>query len=39
MRLEFDRDTRERVLIMVFTMRFDFKLEQEDMNVKAINIG
>lgn len=39
MRLEFDRDTRERVLIMVFTMRFDFKLEQEDMVVKAINVG
>lgn len=39
MRMEYDRDTRERVLIMVFTMRFDFKLEQEDMNVKAINIG
>jgi len=39
MRMEFDRDTRERVLIIVFTMRFDFKLEQEDMAVKAINIG
>jgi hypothetical protein len=39
MRMEFDRDTRERVLIIVFTMRFDFKLEQEDMVVKAINIG
>lgn len=39
MRLEFDKDTRERVLIMVFTMRFDFKLEQEDMAVKATNIG
>lgn len=39
MRMEFDKDTRERVLIMVFTMRFDFKLEQEDMVVKAINIG
>lgn len=39
MRLEFDKDTRERVLIMVFTMRFDFKLEQEDMVVKATNIG
>lgn len=39
MRLEFDRDTRERVLVMVFTMRFDFKLEQEDMVVKATNIG
>lgn len=39
MRLEFDRDTRERVLIMVFTMRYDFKLEQEDMSVKTINIG
>lgn len=39
MRLEFDRDTRERVLIMVFTMRYDFKLEQEDMAVRAINIG
>lgn len=39
MRMEFDRDSRERVLIIVFTMRFDFKLEQEDMVVKAINIG
>lgn len=39
MRMEFDRDTRERVLIIVFTMRYDFKLEQEDMAVKAINIG
>ena len=39
MRLEFAKDTRERVLIMVFTMRFDFKLEQEDMVVKATNIG
>ena len=39
MRLEYDKDTRERVLIMVFTMRFDFKLEQEDMVVKATNIG
>lgn len=39
MRMEFDRDTRERVLIIVFTMRFDFTLEQEDMVVKAINIG
>lgn len=39
MRMEFDRDSRERVIIIVFTMRFDFKLEQEDMVVKAINIG
>ena len=39
MRMEFDRDSRERVLIIVFTMRFDFKLEQEDMVVKAINLG
>lgn len=39
MRLEYDRDTRERVLIMVFTMRFDFKLEQENMVVKTINLG
>lgn len=39
MRLEFDKDTRERVLIMVFTMRYDFKLEQEDMAVLASNIG
>lgn len=39
MRMEFDRDSRERVLIIVFTMRFDFKLEQEDMAVKATNIG
>lgn len=39
MRLEYDKDTRERVLIMVFSMRFDFDLEQEDMVVKATNIG
>ena len=39
MRMEFDRDTRERVIIIVFTMRYDFKLEQEDMVVKAVNIG
>lgn len=39
MRMEFDRDSRERVLIIVFTMRFDFKLEQEDMVVKATNLG
>jgi HK97 family phage major capsid protein len=39
MRMEFDRDTRERVLIIVFTMRFDFKVEQENMIVKATNIG
>lgn len=38
-RMEFDKDTRERVLIIVLTMRFDFKLEQENMVVKAINIG
>jgi hypothetical protein len=39
MRMEFDKDTRERVLIIVFTMRYDFQLEQENMVVKAINIG
>jgi HK97 family phage major capsid protein len=39
MRMEFDTDIRERVLIIVLTMRFDFKLEQENMVVKAINIG
>jgi HK97 family phage major capsid protein len=39
MRMEFAKDTRERVLIIVFTMRYDFKLEQEDMVVKAVNLG
>lgn len=39
MRMEFDKDTRERVIIIVLTLRFDFKLEQEDQVVKAINIG
>jgi len=39
MRLEYDTDIRERALILVLTMRFDFKYEQEDMVVKAINLG
>lgn len=39
MRLEMDTDVRERVLIFVLTLRYDFKLEQEDMVVKATNIG
>jgi hypothetical protein len=39
MRMEFDRDSRERVIIIVFTMRFDFTLEQEDMVVRSFNIA
>lgn len=38
-RLEFARDIRERALIMVVTMRLAMKYEEEDMVVKAINIG
>ena len=39
MRIDYDTDIRERVLIIVVTMRFDIQVEQEDQIVKAINIG
>ena len=39
MRIEYDKDTRERVLIIVVTMRFDIKLEQEDQVVRVDNLG
>jgi HK97 family phage major capsid protein len=39
MRLEFDRDVRERVLIIVLTMRVGMLYEEEEMVVKAINVG
>lgn len=39
MRIDYDTDIRERVLIIVVTMRFDIQIEQEDQIVKAINIG
>jgi hypothetical protein len=39
MRIEFDKDIRERAIIMVVTMRLAMKYEEEDMVVKAINIG
>lgn len=39
MRLEYDTDIRERVFIIVLTMRVAFAIEEEDMVVKAINIG
>lgn len=39
MRMEFDKDIRERVIIVVLTMRLDHLFEEEDMVVKGINIG
>ena len=39
MRIEFDKDIRERAIVMVVTMRLAMKYEEEDMVVKAINIG
>jgi hypothetical protein len=39
MRMEFDKDIRERAFIIVLTMRLAIAFEEEDMNVKAINIG
>lgn len=39
MRIEFDKDIRERAIVMVVTMRIAMKYEEEDMVVKAINIG
>lgn len=39
MRIEYDTDIRERVLIIVVTMRFDIKVEQEDQIVRVDNLG
>jgi HK97 family phage major capsid protein len=39
MRLEFDKDVRERVIIIVVTMRIAVAFENEDLVVKATNIG
>ena len=39
LRMEFAKDIRERAFIMVLTMRLGIAIEQEDMMVKAINIG
>lgn len=38
-RLEFDRDVRERYIIIVVTLRVATAIEEEDMGVKATNIG
>jgi hypothetical protein len=38
-RLEFDRNIRERVIMFVVTMRIALNFEREDLVVKAINIG
>jgi len=39
MRIDYDTDVRERVLIIVVTMRFDIQVEQEDQAVRAFGIG
>jgi HK97 family phage major capsid protein len=39
MRIEYDTDIRERVFIIVLTMRIAVGIEEEDMIVKATNIG
>ncbi|MET4190693.1 MULTISPECIES: phage major capsid protein [unclassified Bradyrhizobium] len=39
LRMEFDKDIRERAFIIVVTMRLAVQFEEEDMTVKAINIG
>jgi hypothetical protein len=39
LRMEFDKDIRERAFVIVLTMRLAIAFEEEDMNVKAINIG
>jgi HK97 family phage major capsid protein len=39
MRLEYDTDIRERVFIIVLTMRVAVAIEEADMVVKAVNIG
>lgn len=38
-RIEFDKDIRERAYIVVLTMRVAHKYEEEDMVVKALNVG
>lgn len=38
-RLEFDRNIKERVIEIVLTMRIAIEIEEEDMMVKAINVG
>lgn len=38
-RMEFDRLVRERVFVIVLSMRVAIQIEEEDMVVKAINIG
>lgn len=37
--IEFDKDIRERVYIIVLTMRIATGIEEEEMLVKAVNIG
>ena len=39
LRMEFAKDIRERAFIIVLTMRLAMAFEEEDMVVKAINIG
>lgn len=39
LRMEFDKDIRERSFIIVVTMRIAIQFEEEDMVVKAINLG
>ncbi len=39
LRMEFDKNIRERAFIIVVTMRLAVQFEEEDMIVKAINIG
>lgn len=39
LRMEFDKDIRERAFVIVVTMRLAMAFEEEDMVVKAINIG
>ena len=39
MRIDYDTDIRERVLIIVVTMRFDINIEQEDQAVRAYGLG
>jgi hypothetical protein len=37
--IETDRDIRARVLIVVLTMRLDFKYEEEDASVKCLGLN
>lgn len=39
LKMEFAKDVRERAFIIVVSMRLALAFEEEDMNVKAINIG